>query len=335
VLETAAAVVSARVYLEREFRDGYLCNLGSSPGLETLAPAPREVFSAILASELLGRDLSRRWRQQVTGYLQRFVQPDGTVHFFEQTALLPADVDCTALALVALAREQVLDERQRERVLSAIIDNQNAAGVIRVYFGADPDRCKIVDPVVTANALYAINQERRVREATPSERFVLSTLRSHTADPHSRYYPSPDTFLWAVSRLVSAFPVRYKAWRRLLAATIEQRPICHQLLIEKAQWAIAARLLGVCPERVEQALAELCSTQRDDGSWPAQALYRYGRKSVYFGSPVLTTIFALRALLGPESLATSRPARGTEPTASLVLPQLSEPSDTNRNRRMN
>ncbi|MER7111785.1 hypothetical protein [Streptomyces sp. NPDC000229] len=69
---------------------------------------------------------------------------------------------------------------------------------------------------------------------------------------------------------------------------------------------LAADHLGLTAGQAERRVL-LAGAQQDNGSWPACAYYRMGRFLVYFGSPYLTTVFALTALR-PRTDLTAAPA---------------------------
>ena len=46
----------------------------------------------------------------------------------------------------------------------------------------------------------------------------------------------------------------------------------------------------------EEFTIKLLQMQNNDGSWPANALFRFGSQDKYFGSKALTTAYAVRAL---------------------------------------
>lgn len=58
---------------------------------------------------------------------------------------------------------------------------------------------------------------------------------------------------------------------------------------------ISAGSLGMADGQQERR-EHLARLQRRDGSWPAAPYYRMGRFEVYFGSPLITTLFAARAM---------------------------------------
>lgn len=132
----------------------------------------------------------------------------------------------------------------------------------------------------------------------------------------TRYYPSPDAFLCFASALVRDFPERVACLRAPLLgalgmrwyapATSAEDPANPASPINLAMRIIAAQNLGVRPAAIFREKARLLQMQLPSGGWPAAALFKLGSLSYYFGSESMSTVFALRALLGP--FATSDPA---------------------------
>src|SRR5690606_29021417 len=142
----------------------------------------------------------------------------------------------------------------------------------------------IVDPVVAVNVLLAANRAGRAAEALATERFVRWTLAERSYLAGSRYYESPDTFLYLLAMLATAYPMRYGDLRGALSAALEARANAQQLIIERAQWAAGALMMNLPEHLVAPQLAAVKAAQRVDGSWHPEAFFRYGRKRVFFGS---------------------------------------------------
>jgi hypothetical protein len=78
-----------------------------------------------------------------------------------------------------------------------------------------------------------------------------------------------------------------------------------------AMRVIAAQNLGAREVAIQREIASLVRMQRASGAWPAAALFKLGSLRYSFGSEAMTTMFALRALLGPHGAAgvSARPSR--------------------------
>jgi hypothetical protein len=124
----------------------------------------------------------------------------------------------------------------------------------------------------------------------------------------TRYYPSPDAFLCFASMLVRDFPDQTARLRAPLLEALRVRwhlpftravdPTNPSMAINRAMRIIAAQNLGVRKGAVQREKASLVQMQRPAGAWPAEALFKLGSMRYYFGSEAMTTMFAVRALLG-------------------------------------
>jgi len=198
--------------------------------------------------------------------------------------------------------------------------------------------------VVVVNALYPLLAEvaagrRSLMEEVPLAEFVDGQARPRTGVSTvaqiiaanldycarylksgeflrgSRYYPSPDTFLCFYSDLVARFGARQAEADGLgaaLRAAIEGRRLQapRPSALETALRAIAARSVGLDPT---PECSRLIETQAPDGAWaPFEGLYTLAKGSakLYFGSRVLTALFAVRALSGASTLPRWRSPEG-------------------------
>src|SRR5690606_23816417 len=94
-------------FLQRSFRDdlGFPCSLSGEPSFEAAAPAPPEVFSVAMCHHLVAPELFRpEHRRKAAARVRSSIGEDDLVAFFVEPGRLPADVDCTAVAILALAR---------------------------------------------------------------------------------------------------------------------------------------------------------------------------------------------------------------------------------------
>lgn len=216
-------------------------------------------------------------------------------------------------------------------------------GVFKVYWddGTQGGRGRKHDPTCVANALHAVllaareanlcmdgpilaaelgaGGRRRVHELDRRciiERnieYLMRCLDPHVLATGTRYYPSPDAFLCFASMLVEDFPDETTRLRAPLLEALDARwrlpctraadPSNPCTAINLAMRIIAAQNLGVREGAVQREKANLVRTQSPAGAWPAEALFKLGSMRYYFGSEAMTTMFAVRALLGPYSFS--------------------------------
>ena len=285
-----------------------------------LLPAPASPAQRALANRLAAQIETCRWR--------------GRYRFFADANGFPADTDCTAIAASALFEHGLLsatelDARVRELLLAAApaagVTRQHSCGddgdlhphAFMVYWedGAEPAttaRGRKQDAVACTNALYTVELngpqagEKAATVIRETTGYLLGHLDSGRYLDGTRYYPSPEAFLYAVSRICAQFSRNASA--RVLAAPVrralEEReanaPARAMAAEPGTSLAIAHRVLAADNLNITAGQAQrralLAKAQRPDGSWPACPHYRMGRFPVYFGSPYLTTVFAHAAL---------------------------------------
>lgn len=274
------------------------CSTGMTRDLRDSWAVHPESFTAMLVADLLmGLREHNSLVAGILGMLEDELSHDGLFYFFKDHKQLPADADCTALGLSVLLRGGAPVTERAHRGLDRIVANTNSDGVIETYFDATGERSGIVDPVVCVNALYLAYRLGREAEVEPTLEYVRQVLVERSFTKGTRYYHSPDTFLYFAARLVRRFPVLHGKLLKPLREALVERQGATEFPLDVAQRVIAARWLRV-PSNESVRLVEL---QDADGCWPADSLFRYGRKRIYFGSRALTAAFALCAIRDVET----------------------------------
>ena len=273
----------------RAHRTHFACQVSDDRAFTGARPVAPERFTALVIGQLLDAAAP-----SPAGELARAVAvacgpvPPGApgVHFFLDPELLPADADCTAVAclLRLAAGHPALDEAHR--AFDRIAANTAAGGVVATYFDPTGERDGIVDAVVAANVMRLAWRLGRAAEVGPTWRHLRALVEDGRFLAGTRYYPSPDCLLYALS-LGEPFPALVRALERRLGATDDT--------LDLAQRALAARRLGL---RAGADRARLAARAPADGVWPAEGWFCYGRSRRWFGSAALTTAFATAALAG-------------------------------------
>ncbi|MBN6040609.1 hypothetical protein [Amycolatopsis sp. 195334CR] len=278
-------------------------------------------FSDDLSTVILGLSLLPPEEDVLAGSFARLIERGRAGHrvrLFAEEGAFPADTDCTAVAAQGLLEKDLLPDGELAafagELLRAAAPPEGELpepapvlpGVVTVYW----DDGRLVrgrkhDPVVCANVLCVLKEADRqglvrageVIEAT--QRYVVEHLSSGAYRDGSRYYPYPEAFLHSVSRLAG----RFGDCRELVAA-----PLAEALRdLEAAGGADRDRSINVALRTItavnigvtggQPARRRLLARQQGaDGAWPASPYYRLGRFPVYFGSRVLSTLFAASAL---------------------------------------
>lgn len=294
----------ARAYLARAWNgEAFPCLTGETRHIEGNRAIQAESFTAMIIADLL-YDVPKL-RPMVGDIVESLVEELGdedVYYFFKDHARLPADADCTALGLSVLLRVGTPVHEVAHRALDRIAQNRNEAGVVETYFDPTGERDGIVDPVVCCNVLYLAHQLGREHEFVETVEYVAAVLEDGRYLEGTRYYPSPETFLYFLGRIVTDFP--YSALTELVGArlrrVVAERIATSDSVLDLAQRSLLCRWLGIPSDHERVRLEGL---QESPGSWPADALFQYGRTERYFGSGSLSTAFAVAAIHGQRRLA--------------------------------
>ncbi|MCX4242472.1 prenyltransferase/squalene oxidase repeat-containing protein [Paraliomyxa miuraensis] len=294
------------------------CHTGRDRSLKGGTPVHAESFTAMVVADLL-LDLpvdpqQRMLVREIQTMLERELgEEEDVFYFFKEHERLPADADCTAVGLSVLLRGGVSGQRIRERAnraLDLILSNVSAEGVVETYFDPTGERTGIVDPVVCCNVLYLAFALGRGDEAQATLEYVKQVLEEEGYLEGTRYYHSPDTFLYFLGRVVHFFPKETEELlREQLEAAVKRRLGCSGHTLDVAQRAILCAWLEM---EDGGELDRLRAMQEGDGFWPTDALFRYGRKKVFFGSRVMTAAFVMGALAAKQASAERRAAAGED-----------------------
>lgn len=275
------------------------CRTGTTRDLQDSQPVYPESFTSIVVAELL-LELPgyRSIVETIVAMLEREIRDDGLFHFFKEHQRLPADADCSAMGLSILRRTSSAMAERAHRALDAMSANCNAQGVIETYFDPTGERSGRLDAVVCTNVLSLAYQLGRGREFQPTLAHVAHVLREREYLDGTRYYHSPDAFLFFAGRLVRRLTEAGDRETRdqlqpVLRSAVRERQGATRAPIDLAQRVILARWLDLDARAERQTLL---AQRRADGAWPRDSLFRYGRRQIYFGSSALATAFAVRAL---------------------------------------
>ncbi|MFE2105120.1 hypothetical protein ACFXAF_04500 [Kitasatospora sp. NPDC059463] len=211
-----------------------------------------------------------------------------------------ADTDSTAVAISGLVRHGLLAPDQQAEFARELLDTRIGPddGPIPAYW-EDTDRTasrgRRYDAVTAANILFALHLPGAAgRLPHPAAEATLRHVQQHLAGPRTgtRYYASPEAFLHAAARAATLVPALAAPARRAVEHVTTQfadTPLELALLVLAGEYTGATADLPGLRRRLVDA-------QLPDGSWPAGGYFRTGSVPLYFGSPHLTTLFAVRAL---------------------------------------
>jgi hypothetical protein len=293
----------------RKGKDHFPCNTGRERSLKGSELVHAESFTAMIIADLLvdhceGQPEQASMMRDILNMLERELGDESLFYFFKEHERLPADADCTAVGLSVLLRGGASGPRIRKtahKALDKILNNVNEAGVVETYFDPTGERAGIVDAVVCCNVLFLAHQLNRGTEARATLEYVHRVLVEESFLDGTRYYHSPDTFLYFLGRLVHCFPAdTEELLLEPLKAAIRKRIGVSSHTVDVAQRALLCAWFMIDDEGEGQRLLE---AREGDGCWANDALFRYGRKKVYFGSRVMATAFAVTAVVEAQKRA--------------------------------
>jgi len=153
------------------------------------------------------------------------------------------------------------------------------------------------DPTVCANILHLFHLHRRGHQLAPTLSYIHAVLLHRAYLDGTPYYASPDSFLYAVSRLLSVphLPALHDALSPLLRERLEERAQVEGDAFSLAMRVLACRSVGV---GCEGDVARLRGMQTADGGWEGEGIYKFRSTGVEIGNRGVVTALAVRALEG-------------------------------------
>ena len=221
-------------------------------------------------------------------------------YFFEAPILttpdFPPDADTTSTAYLSLPERYLSTVADVRLVLEKMSTNLDLDGVMQTYF--DPTRPH-TSPEVCCNILrvfhkFGFGSDPRIKK---TEDYIVNCLNNNACLYGSRYYSTPESFLYFVARLYAE--TRYESLRKRLYAIKAQ--LQERLNVPINPLALALRLfacqcVNIDPQLYRKDLKTLMSLQDGDGGWPAGHFNCFGRTGARVGNRGLTTALAIRIL---------------------------------------
>ncbi|KAG2138330.1 Haloacid dehalogenase-like hydrolase-domain-containing protein [Suillus clintonianus] len=236
-----------------------------------------------------------------------------TWHFFEGKPLLtteefPFDLDTTSIGLTVMSSPEDVAHSVMDDMLDYIDDD----GIIQTYFDHHRPR---FDPVVCVNVLTLFYSYGRGHQLDRTLQWIREVLLHRAYLDGTRYYVTPECFLYFVGRLLEISNDGYLA--------IHIKP----LLIERVQERIGAEgdamalsmrlcLCAYLGLRNNVDLRTLLPLQCEDGGWEIGWVYQYPSSGVKIGNRGLTTSLAVKAILEMQRVPSPPPSPSTAPAIS-------------------
>ncbi|MGM5484836.1 MAG: hypothetical protein ACQEP1_03105 [Nanobdellota archaeon] len=291
-------VQGALAYLKNKDAGGsYFCSLSHDRRINSPEPAPKEIGSSVLVLRTaLARDGHSSTRKRVVDHIRSNMNDDFSVHFFEDKSLLPPDADTTSFTLSTLIESGDLDKEDLSDIAWKIADNKDN-GRINVYFHPEQySRKNRFDEVALSNICHFLYMNGFENEADEQLKEITRFFKEGRFSKGSRYYFSPDAAVYFASNLTSFFSSESE-FNRLLRGINGRRLGRTDHPLDMAMRITSAYRLGLKDKVDSKRLSDL---QNPDGSFPADSIYKYGSKDVYFGSRVITTAFSVEALVNAK-----------------------------------
>ncbi|AXT59187.1 hypothetical protein D1816_02100 [Aquimarina sp. AD10] len=254
----------------------------------------KEIFSTIVILHT-NSSLPKEIVEAMTHEINAHNQNNFRWCFYKEEARpenFPDDLDTTSMILSFLLKNQKVTKKMILPVVHEMLSNRNEEGIIQVYFDKNRPR---IDAAVAVNVLYLMYQIGYANEEDlkATKNYIYDFLIHQEYLKGTRYYPSPDVFLFFLSRLVSDFPDQFKSLTSELKSNLISRIDTTVHPLDRALRVISLKKFGII-NRLD--FIKLLETQLHDGGWPMNGLFIAAKSKEYFGSRELTSSFAMEAI---------------------------------------
>ncbi|OJA11699.1 hypothetical protein AZE42_02093 [Rhizopogon vesiculosus] len=237
-----------------------------------------------------------------------------TWNFFQGKPLLtteefPFDLDTTSLGLTVMNDHEDIVHSVMDEMLDYIDDD----GIIQTYFDHRRPR---FDPVVCVNALTLFYSYGRGHQLDRTLHWIREVLLHRAYLDGTRYYATPECFLYFLGRLLETSNDAYLAGylKPLLIERIQERIGAKGDALALSMRLCLCACLGL---RNDVDLRTLLPLQCDDGGWEIGWIYKFGSSGISIGNRGLTTSLAMKAILEMRSISTPPPSLSQAPAVSL------------------
>ncbi|KAF7114146.1 hypothetical protein CNMCM5793_007724 [Aspergillus hiratsukae] len=204
---------------------------------------------------------------------------------------------CTDTNCVGLSTLQHITAERRNHLMDQMLKFRDSDGIILAYFSSKLVRLDLVSAI---NALALFHEFGRGEEVQETEDWVFKSLRRRAHQHGSHYYPSPDIVLLFVSRLLLKAPNLSPRFQMVLRDCVLERKEAPGNSLSLAARLICAAHCGV---RDDAAVRTLVIRQKEDGSWPAGAIYKSPQSGAVCYHQGLTTAWAIQAIREQAAVA--------------------------------
>ncbi|KAH9934359.1 HAD-like protein [Fomitopsis serialis] len=243
----------------------------------------KENFAQLMILEVLDDESLTVLTESPSGSTWNFFQ--GKPLF---TDVFPDDMDTTSLAYTVLKHDHHLIMRVMDEMLQWTDDR----GILLTYFDNTRRR---TDPFVNVNVLTLFFRHGRGNQLARSLDWVIDVLVHRSYMDGSRYYTSPDAYLYFMSRLLAS-PFDPALHGRAMPIFVER--VQERIDAPGDPTELAMRVIVCCRLGIDNAvdLQKLLAMQLRDGGWGVGWLYKYGSSGIKLGNRGLTTALAITAI---------------------------------------
>ena len=166
----------------------------------------------------------------------------------------------------------------------------DSEGILQGYLSEDKIR---IDVLMCVNGLALFNEYGRGHELAATEDWVYRALVYRAFRDGTHYYPSPDLFLYFVSRLLRKAPNLRSRFGPVLRDCVLER-----MEADGDALALASRLIAAarCGIRSDHNMEKLLMLQNEDGSWDKGVVYRFNSTEGVAWHQGLTVSLAVLAI---------------------------------------
>ncbi|KAJ5164534.1 HAD-superfamily hydrolase subfamily IA variant 3 [Penicillium coprophilum] len=206
------------------------------------------------------------------------------------TDTYPDDLDTTSLALASMPYEASVVHSILDEMLNSVDED----GLLKFYLDDSRPR---VDAVICLNILTLFCIYKRGYQLPETLSWIYDILLNRAYMHGTRYYTTPEWFLYYMSRLLSRTndPILRDRFENLLRTRIMERIGAEGDALCLAMRLNACNLLGISNR---PDFDTLTAAQCRDGGWGASLMYIIPGSSRKLGNRGLTTAFAVKALQG-------------------------------------
>lgn len=260
----------------------------------TMTPFPEIFDTALILDLLYEKPLDPIITNACLIYLKNNQRSNHLFSFFEDPTLLPQDVDDTALVALNLIRHRQISHQVAEKIGDAILLNTAENGIIQTYFPPRGGREGKIDPSVCANALRLLHCLGKGDGSFPTENYLYDLLeKMNPADSAEGLYYGKYAFFYFMWEAIKQSNSLKKRFESLFIDRVVASIGASSSPIDLATRVTVLIELGL---NNDMEIDKLYRLQQKDGSWPIDIAYTGSRKNLYWGSKMVSTAFAIRAL---------------------------------------